>query len=77
MRKLLAWDSEPAVLLLNHVFYDTGVNAQEIHNAIGDRYRIPHVSIKDSLYRRMKAGEYTRGELTGMGCIRMTEDINL
>lgn len=67
VRKLLAWDSEPAVLLLNHVFYDTGVNAQEIHNAIGDRYGIPHVSIKDSLYRRMKAGEYTRGELTGDG----------
>lgn len=67
VRKLLAWESEPAVLLLNHVFYDTGANAQEIHNAIGAWYQIPHVSMKDTLYQRMKAGEYTREELTADG----------
>lgn len=36
IRRLLTWDSHPAVVLLNNVFYDTGVNAQEYHNAVGD-----------------------------------------
>lgn len=67
VRKLLAWDSKPAVLLLNNVFYDTGRNAQEYHNAIGDWYGIPHVSIKDTLYQKVKAGIYTREELTPDG----------
>lgn len=67
IRKILTWPSRPAVLLLNNVFYDTGVNAQEYHNRVGDWYRIPYVSIKDTLWMRMKAGEYTREELTPDG----------
>lgn len=67
VRKLLNWDSKPAVVLLNNVFYDTGINAQEYHNAVGNWYHVPHVSIKDTLYQRMKNGEYTRIELTPDG----------
>lgn len=67
VRKLLTWASEPAVILLNNVFYDTGENAQEYHNAIGDYYQVPHVSIKDTLYQKMKEGAYTREELTPDG----------
>lgn len=67
VRKLLTWDSSPAVLLLNNVYYDTGLNAQEYHNAVGEWYRVPYVSIRDSIYRRMKYGEYTREELTPDG----------
>ena len=67
IRKLLTWSSEPAVILLNNVYYDTGKNAEEYHNAVGDWYQIPHVSIKDTLYKKMKAGMYTREELTPDG----------
>lgn len=67
VRKLLRWKSEPAVILLNNVFYDTGANAQEYHNAVGNWYQVPHVSIKDTLYQRMRRGEYTREELTSDG----------
>lgn len=67
LRKLLQWPSHPAVLLLNNVFYDTGVNAQEYHNTIGDYYQVPHVSVKDTIYREMKAGVYQREELTADG----------
>ncbi len=28
LRKLLSWPSEPAVLVLNNVYYDTGENAR-------------------------------------------------
>lgn len=67
VRKLLAWPSAPAVLLLNNVYYDTGLNAQAYHNAVGEWYHLPYVSIKDTIYKRMKAGEYTREELTPDG----------
>ena len=67
VRKLLSWASKPAVVLLNNVFYDTGLNAQEYHNEIGNWYQVPHVSVRDTIYRRMKAGEYTREELTQDG----------
>ena len=67
IRKMLTWSSKPAVLLLNNVFYDTGKNAQEYHNRVGDWYHLPHVSIKDTVWPRMKAGEFTREEITPDG----------
>lgn len=67
VRKILCWYSEPAVLLLNNVYYDTGLNVQEYHNAVGAWYQVPYVSIRDSIYQRMKKGEFTREELTSDG----------
>lgn len=67
IRRILAWKSKPAVLLLNNVFYDTGKNAEGYHNAVGDWYHVPHVSIKDTVYQKMRAGMYTREELTQDG----------
>lgn len=67
VRKLLGWPSAPAVLLLNNVYYDTGLNAQAYHNAVGEWYHLPYVSIKDTVYKRMKSGEYTREGLTPDG----------
>lgn len=64
LRRILSWESHPAVVLLNNVFYDTGKNAQEYHNALGDWYGIPHVSIKDTLYQEILNGNYRRTELT-------------
>ncbi|MGN0321488.1 MAG: SGNH/GDSL hydrolase family protein [Oliverpabstia sp.] len=67
IRKLLSWTSAPAVLILNNVYYDTGKNAQEYHNAVAAWYQVPYVSIRDTVYKRMKDGEYTREELTPDG----------
>ena len=67
IRKILRWPSHPAVLLLNNVYYDTGKNAQEYHNQVGDWYQLPHVSIRDTVWKRMQAGEFTREELTPDG----------
>lgn len=64
IRKIVGWQSKPAVVLLNNVFYDTGKNAQEYHNAVGDWYQIPHISIKDTLYEKVKEGIYAESELT-------------
>lgn len=64
IRQILSWPSRPAVLVLNNVYYDTGINVQEYHNAVADYYGIPHVSIRDTIYQRILGGEYTRQELT-------------
>lgn len=67
LRKLLCWSSRPAVLILNNVFYDTGVSTQDIHNRLADHYGVLHVSVHDTIYRRMKAGEYNRIDITPDG----------
>ena len=67
IRKLLRWKSEPAVVILNNVFYDTGKTAKDFHNAVGNWYQVPHVSMKDTLYQEMQQGKYTREELTPDG----------
>ena len=67
LRKILSWDSKPAVLLLNNIYYDSGKTAQNFHNEVGDYYRIPHVSIRESIYADMKAGKYTKEQLTPDG----------
>ena len=67
IRKILSWTSKPAVLLLNNIYYDSGKTAQDLHNEVGDYYGIPHVSIRESIYADMKAGKYTREQLTPDG----------
>lgn len=67
IRRLLNWNSKPAVIILNNVYYDTGENAQGYHNTVGAWYQLPYVSIKDTLYQRIKEGIYTRDELTPDG----------
>lgn len=67
VRKILGWSSAPAVILLNNVYYNSGKNAQEYHNAVGDYYQVPHVSIKNTLYLDMLRGKYKREELTEDG----------
>ena len=67
VRRVLGWPSRPAVLLWNNVCYDTGKTAQDWHNAVGDWYGLPHVSIRDTLYREMCAGRYACAELSPDG----------
>ena len=67
VRRILTSRTKPAVLILNNVYYDTGDNVQKEHNQIGDWYGIPHVSMKDTLYAGMQAGQYTKEELTQDG----------
>lgn len=67
IRRILNWPSAPAVVLLNNVYYDTGASAEEYHNAVGCRYGLPYISVRDTIYQRMLAGEYTREQLTPDG----------
>lgn len=67
IRKLLSWPSRPAVVLLNNIYYDTGLTAEDDHVAVGDHYGVPHISIRDSIYQDLKAGTYTRPQLSPDG----------
>lgn len=67
VRRMLNWSSRPAIVLLNNVFYDTGKSTQEYHDSIGEWYGLPRVSIRDTLWQKMRDGKYTRDEITPDG----------
>lgn len=67
IRRLLNWSSKPAIIVLNNVYYDTGQSAQKYHNAVASWYQLPCVSMKDTLYQKLKKGIYNREELTPDG----------
>lgn len=67
IRKIWYAEFEPAVILLNNVFYDTGETAELQHVCVGDHYEIPHVSIKDTVYKQLLDGKYTLEEITPDG----------
>ncbi|MGN0483709.1 MAG: SGNH/GDSL hydrolase family protein [Lachnospiraceae bacterium] len=64
LRKVYYSETKPAVIVLNNVYYDTGINVQDAHNAVADYYQIPHVSVKDTILPRIVSGEWKREELT-------------
>ncbi|MBR1741239.1 MAG: SGNH/GDSL hydrolase family protein [Lachnospiraceae bacterium] len=67
LRNIWYSDTKPAVILLNNCFYDSGKTAQEFHNAVGDHYQIPHVSVKEEIYSMLTEGKYTQEELSPDG----------
>lgn len=56
VRMILDAPSEPAVLILNMVTYDTGYSAQDTHNVVAFRYNLPVVSMKTSIYQDIEDG---------------------
>ncbi|MBQ9119845.1 MAG: SGNH/GDSL hydrolase family protein [Lachnospiraceae bacterium] len=64
VRKILTSASEPALFMFNNVQYNDGVNAQRVHNAIGTAYDLPIVSMKNSIYEEIVAGNIAAAEIT-------------
>ena len=65
LRTLLGWHSRPAVVVLNNVFYDTGVSTRISTTDLVDHYGVPHVSVHDTIHESgMKAGEYKQIDIT-------------
>lgn len=67
IRRILSAPSAPATVLMHNVYYDSGENAEEPHREIGRHYHLPSVSVRDTVYRRMRAGVFTRAQLTADG----------
>ncbi len=64
IRQCLTCASEPGILILNNVCYNDGTNTQEMHNEVGAYYKLPMVSIKDSLYQLVKSGAIDKAAIT-------------
>lgn len=64
IRKIYTSETKPAILIVNNVFYDTGANAQLMHNRIGRHYDIPCVSMQSSIFPQVVNGSINNRELT-------------
>ena len=64
IRKIYRYRTEPAVLIVNSVYYIDGVNAQTQHIKIRKAYDLPCVSMKPTLYEKVLDGTYTSRDVT-------------
>lgn len=64
IRHIYGSDRKPAVLIVNSVRYDDGINAQAQHNHIGEAYHIPCVSMKPTIYAKVADGTIHPQEIT-------------
>lgn len=67
IRRILSARPEPAVLIVHHVRYDNGANAQVLHAKIARHYRIPSVSMQSSVYPYILNGDLAVSEITPDG----------
>ncbi len=64
IRKIYSYKTNPAILIVNSVRYDDGVNAQAQHIKIGKAYELPCVSMRPTLYEKILDGAYTSRDIT-------------
>lgn len=64
IRRIYTSEEKPAILIVNNVCYDTGENAQRIHNRIGEYYQIPCVSMQSSIYPEVANGAIKNRDIT-------------
>lgn len=64
VRKILNAKKQPALFMFNNVQYDTGINAQRVHNEIGFYYELPIVSMKPSIYQDIVDGKINAPDVT-------------
>lgn len=53
-----------ALLLMNNVCYDSGVNAEDMHLPVAVHYGVPMVSMKSSIYAALQRGEMKNRDVT-------------
>lgn len=56
IRNIINSKTNPAVLVVNNLFYEDGTNAQDYHNEVAKAYELPIFSVRDSLYPEIEAG---------------------
>ena len=64
IRKVWSDKCNPAVLLMNNVRYDDGQNAEEIHLEVAEKYRLPMVSMKSTIWPEVEAGRIPNRDIT-------------
>ncbi len=64
IRILLKNDGVKSVVMINNLFYDTGLNAQGVHNAVGLHYKLPIVSVRDYIFPKIYKREINLSDYT-------------
>lgn len=64
LRGILTSETEPAAIVLNMVNYMNGTSAQTRHNIIAFGYKVPMISMKDSIYEEIQAGHLTASDVS-------------
>lgn len=64
IRRIYKHEKQPAILIVNSVFYDTGKNAENIHIPVGKAYGIPCVSMRTTIYDALQNGRFTNRDIT-------------
>lgn len=64
VRRILAADWKPALMLVHNVRYDDGGNAEKIHRPIGEYYNLPSVAMKPVIYDMVERGILNRRDVT-------------
>lgn len=64
VRRILSDKSKVALLLMNNVKYDDGLNAEDVHLAVAKAYKVPMVSMKHTIWPEVKSGRIPNREIT-------------
>lgn len=64
LRKILSYGTNPAVVLIFNVRYDTGGNAQRYHAAMARYYDLPAVSMQSSIFPLVASGKLSARDIT-------------
>ncbi|MBO5056766.1 MAG: SGNH/GDSL hydrolase family protein [Lachnospiraceae bacterium] len=64
VRRTLGDKCSPALMLMNNVRYDNGVNAQEMHLKVAKAYELPMVSMKSTIWPEVESGRIPNREIT-------------
>ncbi len=64
IRRTLGDKCSPALMLMNNVRYDNGVNAQEMHLKVAEAYELPMVSMKSTIWPEVESGRIPNREIT-------------
>lgn len=64
VRTTLSDACRPAVMLMNNVKYDDGLNAEEMHLKVAKAYALPMVSMKETIWPEIESGRIKNREIT-------------
>ncbi|BBF42854.1 putative xylanase [Lachnospiraceae bacterium KM106-2] len=64
VRKIVSYETDPAVMLIHNVRYDGKTRAHQIHTEIGRAYDLPSISMKEAIYGKVKEGSIPAREIT-------------
>lgn len=64
IRKIYDFNTKPAVITMNNVCYDSGINAEDQHVRLAKHYNLPAIGIKPTLYKAICDGKIEAGEIT-------------